>query len=80
MEQNHVKSIKYLEQNYYVTSRLVPQHLKSALENGVRSQLVKSNSPFTFQENDEENTFENKELILVQEMGRLPSSLLPKGF
>jgi len=37
------QDVKYLEQNYYVTSRLVPPHLRSALENGVRTQLVKSN-------------------------------------
>ena len=41
--------------------------------------LVLNISDLDFDDQEEENIFDNKELIFVQEMSKLPSSHLPKG-
>ena len=53
--------------------------MKSALERFQKPSVDKNACDLDFDSEENENIFENKELIFVQEMSKLPSSHLPKG-
>ena len=51
------------ESNYSDTQ--IPSHLKSALETGIKPQVEKNTSDLDFDDQEDENIFDDKELIFV---------------